>query len=161
MVDDLFIMRFMDCHFNEVVFLSLGGDKNVNIKSERHELSWSVLTLSHNDPLTVERGIEVCKIIDLQKVAYFLHDVFLDLDTVTRSHILIANVLARIEVLKKGFNLKVTAVAVPKGGSAAGAATNNGGIVVQVVAPLRKCGRPLRSKDVCPRKRAAMHKIIL
>ena len=28
---DLFIAHFVDCHFDEIVFLPLVGDKNVNI----------------------------------------------------------------------------------------------------------------------------------
>ncbi|KAK9912309.1 hypothetical protein M0R45_036177 [Rubus argutus] len=51
---DLFTARFADCHFDEIVFPSLGGDKNVNIQQERRELSWPVPTLSHNDPPTAQ-----------------------------------------------------------------------------------------------------------
>ena len=39
---DLFTARFADCHFDETVFPSLGGDKNINVQQERQELSWSV-----------------------------------------------------------------------------------------------------------------------
>ncbi|KAK9910278.1 hypothetical protein M0R45_034246 [Rubus argutus] len=52
---DLFTARFADCHFDETVFPSLGGDKNVTIQQERRELSWPVPTLSHNDPPTAQR----------------------------------------------------------------------------------------------------------
>ncbi|KAM1174630.1 hypothetical protein ACFX19_027732 [Malus domestica] len=34
LIGDLFIAHFMDCHFYETVFPSLGGDKNVNIPEE-------------------------------------------------------------------------------------------------------------------------------
>ncbi|KAK9932128.1 hypothetical protein M0R45_019377 [Rubus argutus] len=88
---DLFTARFADCHFDETVFPSLGGDKNVNIQQERRELSWPVPTLSHNDPPTAQREIEVRRIIDLQKVADSLPEAFSDLAKGTRSHIPAAN----------------------------------------------------------------------
>ncbi|KAM2757165.1 hypothetical protein PS2_018946 [Malus domestica] len=45
---DMFTTRFTDCHFDEIVFPSLGGEKTV--PEERQELTWVVLTLSHFDP---------------------------------------------------------------------------------------------------------------
>jgi hypothetical protein len=47
---DLFTAKFVDYHFNKIVFPSLGGDKNMNVQHEWHKLSWSVPILSHLDP---------------------------------------------------------------------------------------------------------------
>ncbi|KAM2834989.1 hypothetical protein PS2_031953 [Malus domestica] len=47
---DLFTARFADCHFDETVFPSLGGDKHANVLVERRELSWYAPTMSHLDP---------------------------------------------------------------------------------------------------------------
>ena len=49
---DLFTARLADCHFDKVVFLSLGGDKHANVPLEHHELSWYEPTMSHLDPRT-------------------------------------------------------------------------------------------------------------
>ena len=35
---DLFTARFTDCHFDETDFSILGGDKNIDVPEERHEL---------------------------------------------------------------------------------------------------------------------------
>ncbi|KAM2860297.1 hypothetical protein COP2_025609 [Malus domestica] len=45
---DMFTSRFADCHFDETVFPSLGGEKTV--PKEEQELTWVVPTLSHFDP---------------------------------------------------------------------------------------------------------------
>ena len=45
-------LAFAGCHFNKIVFPSLGGDKNVNVPLERHELAWMLPTVSHLDPHT-------------------------------------------------------------------------------------------------------------
>ncbi|KAK9942694.1 hypothetical protein M0R45_008346 [Rubus argutus] len=156
LTSDLFTARFADCHFDETVFRSLGGDKNVTIQQERRELSWPVPTLSHNDPPTAQREIEVRRIIDLQKVADSLPDAFSDLAKVTRSHIPAANVPARMEVPEKDFRLIDAASATQNVGQGiAGATPNVGGDVAQAVAPPRKRGRPQGSRDTHPRKRAA------
>ena len=49
---DLFTAKFADCHFNEAIFPSLGGDRKKEFPRERQELSWFVPTLSHLDPRT-------------------------------------------------------------------------------------------------------------
>jgi len=52
---DLFTVRFVDCHFDETVSLTLGGDKKENerlVQEERRELLWNTPTLSHLDPRT-------------------------------------------------------------------------------------------------------------
>ncbi|KAK9907232.1 hypothetical protein M0R45_000963 [Rubus argutus] len=128
---DLFTARFADCHFDETVFPSLGGDKNVTIQQERRELSWPVPTLSHNDRSpTAQRE--------------------------TKSHIPAANVPARMEVPEKDFRLIDAASATQNVGQGiAGATPNVGGDVAQAVAPPRKRGRPQGSRDTHPRKRAA------
>ncbi|KAK9911207.1 hypothetical protein M0R45_035128 [Rubus argutus] len=133
-----------------------GGDKNVTIHQERRELSWPVPTLSHNDPPTAQREIEVRRIIDLQKVADSLPDAFSDLAKVTRSHIPAANVPAKMEVPQRDFRLIDAASATQNVGQGiAGGTPNVGGDVAQAVAPLRKRGRPQGSRDTHPRKRVA------
>ena len=86
---------FAGCHFNETVFPSLGGDKNVNVPNERRELSWTTPTLSHLDPRTAQSEAEVQRILDLQSIAQSMPDAFTDLARVTRSHIPAANIPSR------------------------------------------------------------------
>ncbi|KAM1418002.1 hypothetical protein ACFXTO_021734 [Malus domestica] len=95
---DLFTTRFADCHFDEIVFLSLGGDKYVNVPVECHELSWYARTMSHLDPRTAQSKIKVRQIIDLQSITQSIPDTFNDLAKVTRSHIPAVNTPARINV---------------------------------------------------------------
>ena len=59
LTDDLFTAHFMDYHFYETVFLSLRGDKNVNVPEERHKLSWTTPTLSHLDTRTTQSETEM------------------------------------------------------------------------------------------------------
>ncbi|KAM1635106.1 hypothetical protein ACFXTN_011966 [Malus domestica] len=61
----LFTARFVDCHFDETVFPSLGGDKHANVPVECCELSWYAPTMSHLDPHITQFEIEVRRIIDL------------------------------------------------------------------------------------------------
>ena len=95
---DLFTARFADCHFDETVFPSLGGDKHANVPVERRELSWYTPTMSHLDPRTAQSETEVRQIIDIQSIAQSMPDAFNDLAKVTRSHIPVANTHARIDV---------------------------------------------------------------
>ncbi|KAM2757279.1 hypothetical protein PS2_019050 [Malus domestica] len=95
---DLFTARFTDCHFFETVFPSLGRDKNVNVPEERRELLWMTPTLSHLDPHTVQSETEMQCILDLKSIAQSMLDVFTDLAYVTRSHILSANMPAKVDV---------------------------------------------------------------
>ena len=50
---DMFTARFADCHFDETVFPSLGGNKHANAHVERRELSWYAPTMTHLDPRIV------------------------------------------------------------------------------------------------------------
>ena len=59
LIGDLFTPRFADCHFNETVFLSLGGDKIINVLVERCEFSWITPIMSYLDPCTPQSEIEV------------------------------------------------------------------------------------------------------
>ena len=54
LTSDLFTTCFTNCHFNKIVFSSLGGDKNVNIPEEQCELSWTTPTLTHLNLRTVQ-----------------------------------------------------------------------------------------------------------
>ncbi|XP_004309292.1 PREDICTED: uncharacterized protein LOC101304635, partial [Fragaria vesca subsp. vesca] len=142
---DLFTARFADCHFDETLFPSLGGDTNKRDHVERQELSWFVPTLSHYDPHTSQSEREVKCILELQKVADTMPDSFSEIAKVTRSDIPAANVPARLEVPRKG-------TAIPGLGTAAvdGAAHGGG---MEAVAPQRKRGRPPGSVDMRPRKK--------
>ncbi|KAM1752716.1 hypothetical protein ACFX11_010664 [Malus domestica] len=60
---DMFTTRFADCHFDETVFPSLGGEKTV--PEERQELTWVVPTLSHFDPRSTQCENEMKMIVHL------------------------------------------------------------------------------------------------
>ena len=92
----MFTARFADCHFDETVFPSLGGEKTV--PEERKELTWVVPTLSHFDPCSTQCENEVKKIVHLQSIANQMPDAFNDAMKVTKSHIPAANAPARIDV---------------------------------------------------------------
>ena len=66
---DLFTAPFVDCHFDETVLPSLGGDKHASGPVEHRELSWYAPTMSHLDPRTAQFETEVHWIIDLQSIA--------------------------------------------------------------------------------------------
>ena len=51
---------FTGYHFNETVFLSLGGDKNVNVPVERCEFAWTLCTMSHSIPISHTSVISKC-----------------------------------------------------------------------------------------------------
>ncbi|KAM2685817.1 hypothetical protein EV2_008778 [Malus domestica] len=91
---DLFTAYFADCHFYKTVFLSLRGDKNVNVPEERRELLWTNLTLSHLDPRIAQCETKVQRLLDLQSMP----DTFTDLALVTIPHILAANAPTKIDV---------------------------------------------------------------
>ena len=65
MTGDIFTTRFVDCHFDEKTFPSLGGEN----KQITKEISWQTISLSHFDPHTNMSELEVQKIIHLQNVA--------------------------------------------------------------------------------------------
>ena len=60
---DVFTARFVDCHFNESVFPSLGGEKL--IPEERREISWKASTMTHLNPHTNQCELKVQRIIHL------------------------------------------------------------------------------------------------
>jgi len=51
---DLFTVRFVDCHYDKIVFPLLMGDKNVNVPEEQRELTWTIPTMSHLDLCTAQ-----------------------------------------------------------------------------------------------------------
>ncbi|CAN1250021.1 Copia protein [Linum perenne] len=91
---DLFTARFADCHFDESVFPTLGGEN----KRLDKEISWNELSISHFDPRTRQCELEVQKIIHLQGLANQLPDAFTDLNRVTKSHVPAINAPAKIDV---------------------------------------------------------------
>ena len=68
---DVFTARFTDCHFNESVFPSLGGEKS--IPEEWREISWKTSTMIHLDPRTNQCELEVQRIIHLQNLTRCIH----------------------------------------------------------------------------------------
>nr|GEW97344.1 putative RNA-directed DNA polymerase [Tanacetum cinerariifolium] len=74
LTDDVFTARFADCHFNEAIFLPLGGEK----KTHEKDVSWSEPSLLYLDPRTKQNTKRV-----------------------TKSHIPAANALARVELPNK------------------------------------------------------------
>ena len=60
---DVFRARFANCHFDEVNFPSLGGDKLP--KEERCEIIWNASSMSHLDPRTAQCEKEVRRITHL------------------------------------------------------------------------------------------------
>ena len=133
MIEDAFRARFADCHFNETVFPQLrgggggGGGGGESIPEGRHEITWNASTLSHLDQRTNQCELEVQMIIHLQNLANQLPDAFVDTKKVTKSHILVANVPARVDITEgqKAYESKTRS----------------------------KHGRPIGSKDITPRKR--------
>ena len=122
---DLFTARFADCHFNESVFPTLGGENKQLVK----EISWNELSLSYLDPRTKQCESEVQKIIHLQGLANQLPDAFTDPKRVTKSHIPAVNAPIKVDV--------------PTGQA----------FQANESKPQFKRGRPIGSKDKNPRKR--------
>ena len=127
---DVFRAGFVDCHFDEVNFPSLGGDKLP--KEERREIIWNASSMSHLDSRTTQCDKEVQRITHFQKIASQFLDAFTDTAKVTKSYISTANTPTRIKI--------------PIGKTAIMAANESSMTRL-------KCGRPLGSKDLIPLKR--------
>ncbi|KAL0456245.1 UNVERIFIED_CONTAM: hypothetical protein Slati_0963700 [Sesamum latifolium] len=91
---DLFTARFADCHFDESVYLTLGGEN----KQLEQKISWNELSLSHLDPCTNQSELKAQKIIHLQNLANQLSDAFTDPKRVTKSHVPPTNDPIKIDV---------------------------------------------------------------
>ena len=120
---DLFTARFADCHFDEKLYPTLGGE------TKQVVINWNELSLSHYDPRTKQCEQKVQKIIHLQNLASQPPYAFTDPKIVTKSHIPIANAPIRIVV--------------PEGQL----------ITANEIKGQLKRGRPVGSKDTNPRKR--------
>ncbi|WZZ32928.1 hypothetical protein YC2023_016329 [Brassica napus] len=129
---DMFTARFVDCHFNEKEFPTLGGDN----KQIGKKIKWSVPSLLHLDPPTKQSELEFRRIMHLQNIANQQPDAFADTKMVTKSHIPAANTPACIEIPQNGR----TAVETRESGTRL------------------KRGRPIGSKDKLPRKRKECEK---
>jgi hypothetical protein len=73
---DLFMAWFADCIFNEDHFLALGGDNK--FIDDGREIVWDDKTILSSDPHTKETELQVQKILELQRIASNLTDVFTD-----------------------------------------------------------------------------------
>ncbi|CAM9000605.1 unnamed protein product [Rhodiola kirilowii] len=124
---DLFRARYLDCHFDESKFPTLGREE----KEINKEVVWNTPSLWFLDQRTNESELEVQRILHLQNVANRLPDAFTDAKKVTKSHIPAENATARLEIP---------------------AVTPNKNIASDSQIH-RKRGRPLGSKDTVPRKR--------
>ncbi|KAF3680282.1 hypothetical protein FXO38_02380 [Capsicum annuum] len=91
---DLFTARFADCHFDEIIYPTLGG-KN---KQLERKIDWNALSLSPLDFRTNKCELEVQRIIHLQNIANQLPDAFTDLSRITKSQIPAANAPIRVDV---------------------------------------------------------------
>ena len=147
---DLFTTCFTDCHFDETVFPSLGGDKNVNVLVECHKLSWYTPTMSHLDPRTTQSETEARHILDLHSNTQSMPDVFTNPTNVTSSHIPAANAPARIDIPKVRRNTALESRTVPEGGAAALPTWHGTLAASQSFAPTLKHGRPSGSNDSQP-----------
>ena len=127
---EVFTVRIAGCHFNESVFLSLGGEKP--ILEEQREITWNASTMSYLDPRTNQCELEVQMVIHLHNLTNQLPDAFIDTKKVTKSNIPVVNTLAWID-----FPIEQL--------------TNESKIWL-------KCGRPIGSNDVTPRKRRTQKK---
>ena len=100
---DLFTVRFTDCHFDEIYFLSLGTLKAS--KEEKQKtidiFSWREKEITHFDPYTFECEKEVQRIIHLQEIVNKLPDAFNYEAKITKSHISVVNTQAQIYVPKE------------------------------------------------------------
>ena len=119
---DLFTARFANCHFDEKLYPTLGGE------TKQLVINWNELSLSHYDPRTKQCEQEVQKIIHLQNLASQLLYAFTDPKRVTKSHIPAANTPIRIVV--------------PEGQL----------ITANEIKGQLKRGRPVGSKDTNPHK---------
>ncbi|XP_019085447.1 PREDICTED: uncharacterized protein LOC109126386 [Camelina sativa] len=100
------------------------------------DIKWCVPSLLHLDPPTKQSELEVRRIMHLQSIANQLPDAFVDIKTVTKSHIPAANAPARIEI-----------------------AQEHGKIDETHESKIRlKRGRPIGAKDKNPRKRKEVEK---
>ncbi|XP_052888014.1 uncharacterized protein LOC128296622 [Gossypium arboreum] len=122
---DLFTVRFIDYHFDETTFPTLGEEKIELVK----EITWNGSSLSQLDPRTSQCEQEVQRIIHLQNIANQLPDSFTDLKRITKSHIPAENTLIRIDIPIRQI------------------------VSAKESNPRLKCGRPIGSKDINPRKR--------
>ncbi|KAM1091208.1 hypothetical protein ACFX19_018934 [Malus domestica] len=146
---DFFTGHFTNCHFDEIIFQSLGEDKITNVLAERYELSWITSTMSHLDPCTLESETKVRRILDLQSMV----DAFTDLAKVMRTHIPAANTHARIDVLNICRTTTVEGLTDPEGGVAAPPTWHGTLVVNQSLAHTLKCGGPPSLNDSQPRKK--------
>ena len=77
---DIFTACFADCHFNELIFPALGGDK----KEVAKEIAWKEPSLLYLDSRTNQCEIEVKRIVDMQTIANQLLYAFSDIKRVTK-----------------------------------------------------------------------------
>ncbi|XP_074328309.1 uncharacterized protein LOC141666214 [Apium graveolens] len=127
---DVFTVRYADCHFDESIFMTLGGDKLLH--KINPDLTWNTSRLNTLDPRTNQCESEVQRIIHMQNIANQLPDAFSDSRHIVKSHIPAINALARVEIpIHKSVHEELI---------------NNS-------KPRQKRGRPISAKDVVPRKR--------
>ncbi|XP_057248922.1 uncharacterized protein LOC130590486 [Beta vulgaris subsp. vulgaris] len=124
---DLFTARFADCHFDETIFPTLGGDKAGPCWNE---ISWNAKNLSYIDQRSNMCEQEVQKIIHLQNIANQLPDAFTDSKGVIKSHIPAVNAPARVEIPREKAENQLANESITR----------------------KRRGRPLGAKDLKPRK---------
>ncbi|KAJ0694724.1 putative RNA-directed DNA polymerase [Helianthus annuus] len=105
MTGDMFTALYADCHFDETMFIVLGGDKDKE-SLVTQEITWNVSSLSNLDPRSGQCEYEVQKIIHLQRIVNELPDAFTDTNRVTKSHVPGSNAPARIEVIPEAITIQ-------------------------------------------------------
>ncbi|KAL0348084.1 UNVERIFIED_CONTAM: hypothetical protein Sangu_1036200 [Sesamum angustifolium] len=101
MTNDQFTTRYLDCQFDETIFPALWREDK-EIKSK--DIAWNATSMSFMDPRTNDSELEVQRIIHLQSVANRLPKTLIDIKKVTKSHIPVENVPARLEVPEATLN---------------------------------------------------------
>ncbi|KAK4397536.1 hypothetical protein Sango_1590200 [Sesamum angolense] len=137
MTDDQFTAGYLDCQFDETIFPTLEGeDKEI----KRKDIAWFATSMSFLDSRTNDSELVVQRIIHLHSVVNRLPDAFIDTKKVTKSHIPVENVPARLEVPKATL-------------------TQSKASESQI---RRKRGRPLGSKDaIIKRERSISSQLIM
>jgi len=99
-IGDVFMARFADCHFNEIIFPALGE------KQLKKEITWSKLSLLPLNPHKKQCESEVQKIMHLQEIENQLSDAFTDAKGVTKLYIPAVMLLLRLKSQKNNPKLK-------------------------------------------------------
>ena len=135
LIDDVFNANFVNCHFDENVFLPLEGDKS--IPKEWQDITWNVSSLSHPNPYTRQCELKVQRIVHFQRLENQLPNVFTNTKKVTKSLMSIVNTPTLIDIpLRKLEN-----------------------VMASKSKTHLKHDKPISSKDIIPKKKKTINNI--